>query len=269
MNKIKAIFVDIDWTIYDHKYKSFDYKSIAALKYLQNKGVKIIIVTSRAYHTVEQLGLFKVFKPDGLAYSNGSYIELDGEDLYQYHFPKDILKQVVDVTKKHNLTMELIRKKDCFLIAEKNNYVDALFSRYLETIPPVIEYDNQDVVGALLFASEEYDAILKKEYPKEVSYFRFDNFGVDIALKKHDKGQAVKLVMDKLNLKREECMAFGDDLADIAMFNEVLYPIALKNGKEEAKKASFYVTKPVWKHGVYHALKRFKLLPKFSLFFFK
>ncbi len=266
MKKVKAIFVDIDWTLYDHKYKSFDFKSVKALHYLQTKGVKIIVVTSRPLHSAEQLGLFNVLKADGFAFMNGAYILLDDEEIYQYHFPKELLKVVVDKTIEHNLTMELSTKDDRFLIAEKNDYVDYLFSTYQESMPPVIKYDNQDVVTSLLFAPKEYDEILKKEYPKQVAFFRFDDYGVDIAVKKHSKGEAVKLVKEKLHLRDDECMAFGDDIADISMFKEVSYPIALANAKEEVKKEAIYVTKPVWKHGIYFALKKYRLLPLLHFF---
>lgn len=266
MKKVKAIFVDIDWTIYDHKYKRFDFKSIKALRYLQKKGVKIIVVTSRPLHSAKELGLFSFLHADGYAFMNGAYIVLEGKDIYQYHFPKELLEVAVDKTIKHNLTMELSTKDDRFLIASKNNYVDLLFSTYKESMPPVIKYVNQDVITSLLFAPKEYDEILRKEYPKEVSLFRFDDYGVDIAVKKHNKGEAVKRIREKLHLEKDDCMAFGDDIADISMFLEVGFPIALANAKEEVKQQAIYVTKPVWKHGVYFALKKYRLLP---FFFFK
>ena len=76
---IKIIFFDIDWTIYDHKVKSFNMKSLRAIKKAQKLGVKIFICTSRSYHSVETLGLFAYLNPDGLITSNGSLVIIDDE----------------------------------------------------------------------------------------------------------------------------------------------------------------------------------------------
>ena len=260
MKKIKALFIDIDWTLYDHKNKTFDYKSIKSLNKLKRKGVKIFLVTTRTYHTAVQLGVFDEIIPDGYAMMNGGYIVVDGKEIYQYHFPLDILKDIVDITLKHNLTMELSTKNDRFLIKEKNEYVDLLFQTYKETMPPVFKFDNQDVITALLFAPKSYDDVLLKEYPKNINYYRYDDYGVDIIAKVHSKGEAVAMIMSYLSLDKDECMAFGDDLADISMFKEVKYSVAMGNAKEEAKNNAFYVTKTVWKHGIKKALRHFKLI---------
>ena len=64
---VQIIFVDIDGTLLNHrKGHVFDTLSIESLKKAQKDGIKVVITTARAYHTVEQIGLLKMIKPDAL-----------------------------------------------------------------------------------------------------------------------------------------------------------------------------------------------------------
>lgn len=269
MLDVKIIFVDIDWTIYDHKHKRFDRRSIIALKHLQKKNnIKIIICTARPYHSIKDLGLFKRIKPDGYIAMNGAYIKINDYELFKDVMPKEKLRQVVDVTIRHNLTMELSTKDDRFLIAPKNDYVDLLFMTFKETMPPLIKYENQEVLTALLFAPKSFDEVLKKEYPKDVKYYRFADYGVDVLFNPHEKGEAVHRVLGYFNIPKYEAMAFGDDYGDISMFKMVQYGVAMNNGRKELKDHAFYIAPNVWDRGVYKTLKKFGLIKKFDFCLF-
>lgn len=268
MKDIKIIFVDIDWTIYDHKHKRFDKRSIIALKHLQKKGIKVIISTSRPLHSVYQLGVFDLFTPDGFITMNGGYIVINNKEIYEYRFPKDKLHEICDVITSFDLTMELSTKDDRFLIKEKNDYVDLLFQTFKEEMPPVKPFTNEDVITALLFAPKKLDKKIKRLLPEGIEYFRFAEYGVDIIAKPHLKGGAVNKVLDYLKLDKSQAMAFGDDYADISMFENVQYGIALNNGKKEVKDAASFITKEVWKSGVYRALKHYHLLNLFDFCLF-
>ncbi len=255
---IKIIFSDIDWTLFDHsKHPSkFDMPSIKMLKKLQKKGVIVFLCTARPYHSVEQIKLFDLIKPDGLIAANGGIIFYKDEIIYRTKIDEKDFAKLCEVANKYKGNVQGIRPYDSFIINDNYENMSKLFKTYPEHVPPIEDYHNQDIIGAGLFITEEFDEIFKKECPFLKYYYRYHPNGVDIANEIHDKGVAVKKVLEHLGLKKEEAVAYGDDLQDITMFKEVGYSVALNNAKDEVKANANYVGKSVTKHGVKKSLKQ-------------
>lgn len=253
----KIIFVDIDWTILSHKDgRFFDMDSIEALKETQNKGIKVFLCTSRPFHSVDQIGLFKLFTPDGMIVCNGGLIIYQGKIIHEKVMDNDVFEKICEVTTKYNLNLEATEPYHRFLL--NNKYEDMLnvYDTYPEEIPPVEDYHNRHIISVLLFAKEEYDEILQKEYPDNILYFRFHPYGVDVLDVPHEKGDGVDNVLNYFNYSKENAIAFGDDYADISMFEKVGTSVAMGNGRDEVKAAASFVTDEVWNHGVKNALDK-------------
>ena len=257
-NDIQIIFVDIDQTLLNH-YKRpsrYDKSSLRVLKKAQKKGIKVFINTARPYHSVMHIKFFDHFKPDGLVLSNGGLVIYNNEVIYSSDITVKDFEHFCEVVLKNNLNLEGIRKYDCFMIKDLDENTKSLFATYPEDVPPVEDYHNQETIGICLYAPQEYDGILKKEIPDNYLYYRFHETGVDVAPLPHDKGYAIKIVLDKLNISKDNAMAIGDDIQDISMFSEVKYGIAMGNGKEETINSASHVTKHISKHGVKHIIKK-------------
>lgn len=257
---IKIIFVDIDWTILDHKNHRFDIKSIKALKRAQKRGVKVFICTARPFHSVSQTGLFNLIKPDGCVYANGAMVTIDNKVIYKNIIPLDVLYGVAETTLKYNLTMECTLEDGRILIAPKDEYVDACFSVFYEEMPEVGDYHDKEVVSILLFAPKHLEQQMKEEMPKGVEWARFHDSGVDVYYKKHTKADGVKVVLDHYGYLKENSMSFGDDYGDIPMFESTGISVCMNNGKDKAKEYSSFTTKNVWESGVKYALKLYKII---------
>ncbi len=258
----KIIFTDIDWTIFDHSNGDhvFDVESINALKKVQEKGIKVFLCTARPLHTVKQIGLLDLITPDGMILCNGGLTLYQNKVINEKPITPSIFEKICEVVLSHGLTLEATEPFSRFLIAPKNEMVDFVFESFYEEVPPVEDYHNRHVISAMLFAGKEYDEILVQELPKEVNYFRFHDYGVDVLDVIHDKGESVKFVIDYFGYKKENAIAFGDDVADISMFKEVGTSICMENGKDESKENASIVTTHVWNHGVKDALKKLKII---------
>lgn len=257
---IKIIFVDIDWTLLDHKNHCFDHKSIRALNKARRRGYKVFICTARPYHSVKQINIFKYIKVDGCVYASGAMVTVNNKTIYKNVIPLDILYGVCEAVERNNLTMECTLEDDRFLIAPEDEYVHSCFASYFEEMPDVRDYHDNEVVSLLLFAPRNIENKLKREMPKGVNFERFHECGVDVYYKKHDKSDGVKKVLEHYGFTKEEAMSIGDDYGDIPMFNNTGISVCMNNGKQEAKKEATFVTKDVWDHGVYHALKQYKII---------
>ena len=258
---IKIVFFDIDWTLYDHKNNCFNEKSIDAIKNMQNKGIKIILCTARPYHSMLHLGTLDLIKPDGYIVSNGGATFLYDELLDTLYFKDDDIELIYNLAKKYHLAMEMVGPKERFLVTPKTKEVDELFSVYKEVIPTFRPYfKGQKVVAALLFAKNEYDEVFLSSLPDNIYYKRYAEAGVDIIPEVRLKSKGVNIILNKLNIKKENALAFGDDVQDISMFSSVGYSICLNNGNNLAKESATYICDDIYNDGVYKALKTLKLI---------
>ena len=56
-----------------------------------------------------------------------------------------------------------------------------------------------------------------------------------------NKGNALKILQESLEILPEETMAFGDQLNDIEMLKRAYYSFAVSNARQEAKDASRFL----------------------------
>lgn len=249
-DKIKIIFVDIDWTILDHKIHDWDHESLDALKQAQQNGILIYLCTARPYDSVVHTGILDIFTPDGIIATNGGVAFVKDEVLFSNEIPENIVKCVENVANRHDLVVEMSTDRGRYFTSEMNKWVEEYFKSYAETVPPVIKDQSGNVSAMLLFAPEEMDEMLIRELPQEIRYFRFDLYGVDLCYFENSKGAAIKRVLEHLHINKEASMGIGDDYGDIPMFESVGVSIAMGNGREEVKQKATYVAYTIHEHGI-------------------
>jgi len=72
-----------------------------------------------------------------------------------------------------------------------------------------------------------------------------------------NKAKALAELAARLDILRDEVMAFGDSDNDIEMLQWAGIGVAMENAREEVKRAADYVTKACYDDGVAHAMKLF------------
>jgi len=261
MSKIDIIFVDIDCTLLNWSTRPpfFDIESIDALKEAQKKGVLVFFCTARPYHSVKEIKILDLFEPDGMILANGGFVLHKNKILYETIMEKEIFENFCDLATSLHVNVEGVRRFDCFFISEEDKAVRELFTTYPENIPAIEDYHNQEVIGLTLFAEKELDEEFLKIMPKDSYYFRYHDYGVDVATIPHIKGEGIKVVLKELNIPKRRAMAIGDDLADISMFKEVKYSVAMANGKEEVIKAAKIKAPSINDNGVKYVVEKYVL----------
>lgn len=260
-NDIKIIFVDIDWTLLNHKDgHNFDIDSLNALIEAQKKGIKVLYCTARPYYSVDQIGAFDVLKPDGIVSANGGVVTIGDKTIYKQCFKEDTLNKCCKTALKYGYNMLLSTVNDCFMLLEKDKHFDNYLKVYYEPIPKIDTYKNKEVVSIILFAPNEMDETFLNELPNNVKYFRYHESAVEIVEQNHEKGEGVIEALKYYGFNKENAISFGDDYGDISMFEETGISVCVGNGKEEVKQKADYVTLCVHEGGVAHALKQYKII---------
>ena len=236
---IRAIFFDIDGTLLDSATGKVPPSTLACLRALQRKGVRLWVATGR--FPAMTTFLRDIFPFDGVITLNGQLAtDKDGQVLHRMaHEPENIRALV-----------ELVRQDPDFSLRES----------------PVIQ---EHFAWAGLPAPEAYHLSRLEEHPvlQFLAYITPQEYGrlaplrhIEITGSGHSIADIIPLgggkevgiaaVAQRFGWKREEIMVFGDGPNDAKMLAWAGTGVAMGNGVEEAKAAADYVTTPVGEDGV-------------------
>ena len=257
---IKAVFFDVDNTLYDWPTGQWVQSTLKAIRAIQKRGVKVFICTARPYASFREFGGFKLgVHWNGIIASCGAYVTLGRRVLRFLTMDRNNVRKLCKIALSNSITMELVTAKTRYLIAPGNTFLENYHGTYSDSVPPVHPYRGEGVCGALMFAPKEYDELFQKALPG-ISFFRFHDFGVDVSDFEHRKSEGMAFILKELGIKKEEALSFGDDFQDIPM-RECSTFVCVGNGKEEVKAAADYVCPPIVEGGIPEALRKFEVLP--------
>ena len=169
-NNIKIIFVDLDWTLFDHNALKYVPSGLRALKKAKKKGVKIIISTARCYPSLEMIEGIKKIPHDGYLCSNGGIANVEGKYLFHEHFDIDTINKIIEMAKEKNEVLEIITPETAFLSLPENLMCKEYYDTWYEYRPKVKEYEGEEVTSIVVFCKENEE----KRYGKlPVKLFRF------------------------------------------------------------------------------------------------
>lgn len=111
----------------------------------------------------------------------------------------------------------------------------------------------------LLILGQNNDEYYTSRFP-QLNFYRNTPFSLDTVKKTVSKGNAVKLLQEKLQLTNIPSYAFGDGPNDVALFEACDIKIAMGNGVSLLKEQADFITKSNTDGGIVHALKHFDLI---------
>ena len=258
---IKAIFFDIDGTLYSHKTHSIPISCDIALKKLKEKGILLFIATGRHKSELEKIPLDD-YNFDGYITLNGQYCYDNDGVIYEKPVEQDDLITILDEIEHHPFPCYMIGKEKMYINYLTDNVIDIQTS-INSIIPEVI--DLKSLVSLPIYQIGPFETDEKQEQEllsklKNCQSTRWHDLAIDILHKVGGKQNGIKAILEKYNLKQEETMAFGDGNNDAEMFEFVNIAVAMGNSKEELKKCATYITDDIDNDGIYNALLHFHLI---------
>lgn len=257
---IKAIFIDFDWTLFDHKTHNFIPSCVESLNEVRKKGIKVFINSARTYYSLKGLNTFDYFKFDGFVTANGGCCFLEDKEFYINHFSKEIKDNLIKILDDNKINYLLSTKYTSYLRVYDKDLMDEFYSIFYETRAiDISNYKNEDVVSIQVFNKDLNKDELFND-ANNVIFNRFSPLAFELTPKEFKKSEGIAELIKYFNYSKDELMAFGDDINDIDMFKCVKYGICMGNGKDEVKPYAYYVTSNIEDDGIYNALKYFKLI---------
>ena len=256
--KIRAIFFDVDGTLFSHQLNDVPESTRQALKSLREKGIMTVVATGR--HMLELSKL-----PVGNIEFDG-YLTLNGQLLL------DSERKVYAGTPMNEGEMKILagifrRKQIPFvLIGENNRYINFVNDTVIRTqeetkgaVPDIGAYAGEKIYQILAFVPEEQKKQLD-ELLDECAITSWNDTGIDIIPKEGGKSAGIQQFLDEHGMTREEIMAFGDGENDMEMLRFAGIGVAMGNAGDAVKAAADYVTDTVDENGIENALRHFGLI---------
>ena len=260
---IKIIFCDMDGTLLTSESKlpaGFD-ETISELK---KRGVIFAPASGRQYFSlIETFSKYVdefIFVADG-----GTIVFRHGKEMFSQPMDRKTALEIIHAgDTMENILRVYCGKEDAYLLDFQNTpeYHAELLKYYTHNNTVKTWEEVQDVPIKMSF----YDATGhadKNIYPKllhfsdKVQVLLSSDYWVDVMMPGVDKGSAAGKLQQLLNIKPEECAAFGDYLNDYEMFKSVGYGVAMANAHPELKKVAKFETLSNDEGGVLVGIKKF------------
>jgi Cof subfamily protein (haloacid dehalogenase superfamily) len=258
-NKVdKIVFFDIDGTLLD-KNNQIPPSTKEAINLLKENGVSVAIATGRAptiFDAIRQeLGI------ETFVCCNGSFAVFEGDVVYKHSLELSEIGSLQESANDLTHPMIFANCEGIWTNAENHPQIQQCmkdlnikYPKYL----PMLD-DQSEILYALLFCEEDQEEYYKKTHTW-FDFIRWHKYSMDVIPHGGSKAKGIEVLLERLNIPRENSYAFGDGINDLEMLEYVGTGIAMGNGKKEAKEMADFVTKDVSDDGIYYGLKKLGLI---------
>lgn len=246
---IKIAFFDIDGTL-TNSNQEITNKTIETLKKVYEKGIEIVLCSGRTNTYV-----CKYLKQiSGARYA----ISSNGAEIYDYENNENIftnemsflnVKSLWDYCENNKLSAVLNtvnkRYSNKYTIRpDEKIFIDSIDFLNNENIFQIVvadnNYDKMKKLSNLIDCLEKTDIInYSHDYLNKIES---GNHWFDIVKTNVNKGNAIKFLLNKLNIDSKEAVCFGDSVNDVDMFNVCEIKVAMGNALDEIKDMASYIT---------------------------
>ena len=242
---IKLIATDMDGTFLN-SHKQFDKEFIDVFNQLKEKDIKFVVASGNQFYR-----LYQKFIPMSsdmyFIAENGSYIANGEKELTSHIIDKEhVLKARHIIEKIPRIFMIMCGKKGAYILLENKDY-DQEIRKYYCTFMYVNSFDevDDDIMKIAIFDKErriiEVLDEVESQLPEEVKVVTSGNEWMDIMNKDVNKGIGIQQLCELLDIKPEECAAFGDQMNDYEMLSYVKYGYAMSNAVDDIKSIAYEV----------------------------
>lgn len=273
-HNIKMIGLDMDGTLLTTEKKLTAYTKAILRKALE-QGIEIVLSTGRAITGIPK----ELLEMPGMKYAvtiNGARI-LDLREnkvIYENTLSIETALKLLDIIGEYDAIQEAFINSVCYSSKDKLSHANDYFVH-----PSIAEYivksrtPVENVRATVIEKNSSVDKVngqFRNAEDKKSSYELLTKVpGVvvvsslgnnwEINAEGTDKGSAMLKLGELLGIQREEIMACGDGMNDIAMLKAVGLGVAMENADPEVREVADYITASNDEDGVAKAIEKFAL----------
>lgn len=258
--KIKAVFFDVDSTIYSHSVHDVLPSTKIAFNRLKHNGIKVGIATSRCRYEMKNTPAFlREYPFAGMIYDGGALVMEKENVLSASYLKHEDVKKVINYAKQQHISVRYSTiEQDYFAFEPKQEDKDIFFQLYLNT-PVLKPYEEDDVLNILIYVESKKQREDIAAMLPETSIVDHDRV-LEINAGQINKSKGVTVLAEHWNLSMDEIMCCGDGANDVDFIREAGVGVAMGNGCQAVKDVADFVTDAIDDDGIFIALRKYGLI---------
>lgn len=272
---IKLVAMDMDGTLLNSD-KELSEENQRTIEEYAKRGIIFAFCTGRVMNEIELMSE----KLPSVKYAitcNGALVyDISQRDSYQLLHGETLrmeeVRRIYEYVEKLGVTMMFELQADGVVYADKKcvenpeqygvGYIREIIQKTRVPVDDIKDYiyERTEDVGKLnIFFQDTKTRDKALEYLKQLNYdlAYSEPSNIDINKKGSNKGRGLQMLMQHLNLSKEQVMAIGDNFNDIEMLQVTPNSVVMENAPEEIKHYANDVTLSNDENGVAHAIRKF------------
>ena len=258
MNTPRAIFFDIDRTLYDHRSDFVPSSTLAAIAALRARGIVPAIATGRGYAALPPR-IAQLVASGEIALvvsSNGQYNRLGERVLSAHPLPVADIESLIRAFRAHDWEYTFVSERHMAAGRSRGSSHRVLRGYPCYIVAP--DYFREHAVHQMIvLAPVEEEAALQAilaDHGGRYRSVRSHASAVDLLHADGSKARGIADACTALGFAPQETMAFGDGLNDVEMFAAVGCAVAMGDACDALKAVASHITGTLEEDGIARAL---------------
>jgi Cof subfamily protein (haloacid dehalogenase superfamily) len=246
LSQVKMVVTDMDGTLLNSKSEVSD-QFFELFDALKKQNIHFVAASGRQYSSIHDK-LMSIADDITIVAENGGYIKQGSTELGSIHLSLDHINKLIPLLRKvEDIHIVLCGKKSAYIEKDDSRFIHVLKEYYtkFDVVKDLLTEVNDDCFKVAIYhfeSSETYIYPYVKHLKSELQVKVSGTNWVDIADKKSNKGEAVKLLQRKFGVSKEETMVFGDYNNDLEMIDQAYFSYAMENAHNDVKLAARFQT---------------------------
>lgn len=262
-NRKKAVFFDIDGTLWDHR-NHIPESTRLAIRELRANGHLVFLCSGRCRSYIRDP---KLLAPgfDGVIGGCGTTVEYNGKMIFKNSLDVELVERTLLTVRRYGFR-PILEGNEYIYMDDSEFGMDDVYGQKLRAelggqLLSISDQWGKWDVCKLACATENADREACFAELKDDFDFMIHNDAVaELVPKGFHKGIGIAKMCEYLKLDTADTFAFGDSVNDLGMFRTAGVGIAMGNGSGEAKEAADYVTAGLYEDGIWKACRHFGLI---------
>ena len=258
MNTPRAIFFDIDRTLYDHRSDFVPPSTLATIAALRARGIVPAIATGRGYAALPPR-IAQLVASGEIALvvsSNGQYNRLGERVLSAHPLPVADIESLIRAFRAHDWEYTFVSERHMAAGRSRGSSHRVLRGYPCYIVAP--DYFREHAVHQMIvLAPVEEEAALQAilaDHGGRYRSVRSHASAVDLLHAEGSKARGIADACAALGFAPQETMAFGDGLNDVEMFAAVGCAVAMGDACDALKAVASHITGTLEEDGIARAL---------------
>lgn len=259
---IKLVVSDIDGTLLEDGGHEINPEVLEVILKLREKGMQFAAASGRQWSSIEA-----VFEPikEKIFYlsDNGAYVGCHGRNLFLNTIERDLIHEMIrdiQALREEGVAVVLSGMDVVYVDEQDEEIYDWLVHGYkfrVEKVPDLLAVEDRFIKVSAYRKSDVETSVkaIREKYKDRLKITISGDMWMDCMAVGVNKGEAVKLLQESLNILPQETMVFGDQLNDVEMLGQAYYSFAVGNARPEVKAAARFEADTNVRDGVLKILK--------------